>query len=184
MLIDFQKAYPSIPVKLFEYGSIRAASLVSDDTLDVALVNMNFCEIERLNYHQMLSDQVVFCVAPEHRLAREKKISMDMLKGEPLIMYNTDSVLNTTLYSWFEGIGVKPDVIMHASQLYTIRNFISSGLGGAFLYSSLMKNLPGLIGIPVTPVITQEIGLVWKKGKYVNDSAEKLISFMKTTHTR
>ena len=94
-------------------------------------------------------------------------------------MYNTDSVLNTTLYSRFEGIGAKPNVILHASQLYTIENFIAQNLGGAFLYSSLLKNLPGTVGIPITPAITQEIGLVWKKGKYINDSVEKFITFTK-----
>ncbi|MDY5846364.1 MAG: LysR family transcriptional regulator [Bariatricus sp.] len=178
MLIEFQNEYPDIPVELYEYGSIRAANMVSDETLDLALVNMNFYEIDKLNSYQVLSDKIVFCVSPDHPLAKEKEISLEMLKDENLIMYNTDSVLNTTLYSRFEGIGVKPNVIMHASQLYTIRNFIRGNLGGAFLYSSLIKNLPGLIGIPVTPLIHQEIGLVWKKGKYVNDSVEKYIAFV------
>lgn len=179
MLIAFQKAYPSIPVELLEYGSIRAADLVSEDILDLALVNMNFYEIEKLNSCQILSEQIMFCVSPQHHLAKETEISMEQLKDEPLIMYNTDSVLNHTLYSRFEGLGIKPHVIMHASQLYTIENFIQKNLGGAFLYSSLLKNLPGVIGIPVTPMITQEIGLVWKKGKYVNDSVEKYIAFTK-----
>ena len=178
MLIEFQNEYPDIPVELYEYGSIRAANMVSDETLDLALVNMNFYEIDKLNSYQVLLDKIVFCVSPDHPLAKEKEISLEMLKDENLIMYNTDSVLNTTLYSRFEGIGVKPNVIMHASQLYTIRNFIRGNLGGAFLYSSLIKNLPGLIGIPVTPLIHQEIGLVWKKGKYVNDSVEKYIAFV------
>ena len=121
----------------------------------------------------------MFCVSPEHHLAKEKEITMERLKDEPLIMYNTDSVLNHTLYSRFEGLGIKPHVIMHASQLYTIENFINKNLGGAFLYSSLLKNLPKVICIPVTPMISQEIGLVWKKGKYVNGSVEKYISFTK-----
>ncbi|MDD3219940.1 MAG: LysR family transcriptional regulator [Lachnospiraceae bacterium] len=179
MLIGFQKAYPDIPVELFEYGSIRAANLVAEDTLDLALVNMNFYEIEKLNSYMLLSDQIVFCVSPKHHLANETELSMEMLKEEPLIMYNTDSVLNTTLYSRFEGINIKPNVIMHASQLYTIQNFITNNLCGAFLYSSLMKNLPGLVGIPITPIIKQEIGIVWKKGKYVNESVEKYIAFTK-----
>lgn len=179
MLIAFHKAYPSIPVELFEYGSIRAANLVSEDALDLALVNMNFYGIDKLNYHQMLSDQIVFCVSSEHHLSKEKELSMEMLNKEPLIMYNTDSVLNTTLYSRFEGLGIKPNIIMHASQLYTIQNFINSNLGGAFLYSSLMKSLPGLVAVPIKPIIKQEIGLVWKKGKYVNDSVDKYISFTK-----
>ena len=184
MLIAFQKEYPSIPVELYEYGSIRAANLVLEETLDLALVNMNFYEIDKLNSHQLLSDRIVFCVSPEHHLAKEKTISIEMLKEEKLIMYNTDSVLNTTLYSRFEGIGTKPNVIMHASQLYTIQNFIKNNLGGAFLYSSLMKNLPGLIGIPVTPAIRQEIGLVWKNGKYIHDSVEKYIAFFQKSPIR
>lgn len=184
MLIAFQQEYPSIPVELYEYGSIRAANLVLEETLDLALVNMNFYEIDKLNSHQLLSDRIVFCVSPEHHLAKEKTISIEMLKEEKLIMYNTDSVLNTTLYSRFEGVGAKPNVIMHASQLYTIQNFIQNNLGGAFLYSSLMKNLPGLIGIPVTPAIRQEIGLVWKKGKYINDSVEKYIAFFQKSPIR
>lgn len=180
MIISFQRKHPSIPVELFEYGSIRAANLVLEETLDLALVNMNFYEIDKLNSHQLLSDRIVFCVSPEHHFAKEKELSIEMLKDESLIMYNTDSVLNTTLYSRFEGVGVKPNVIMHASQLYTIQNFINNNVGGAFLYSSLIKNLPGLVGIPIVPLISQEIGLVWKKGKYVNDSVEKYISFTKS----
>ena len=179
MLNDFKQEYPSVPVELFEYGSIRAAQLVSEETLDLALVNMNFYETEKLNSLQLLSDHIVFCVSPEHPLAKEKELSIEMLKDENLILYNTDSVLNTTLYSRFERAGIKPNVIMHASQLYTIENFIRQNNSGAFLYSSLMKNLPGLIGIPITPVITQEIGLVWKKGKYVNDRVEKYIAFVR-----
>ena len=182
MLIDFQKLYPSIPVELLEYGSIRAADLVAKDELDLALVNMNFYEIDKLNAHQLLSDRIVFCVSPKHPLAKEKELSMEQIKKENLIMYNTDSVLNTTLYSRFEGLGIKPNIIMRASQLYTIQKFIDSNLGGAFLYASLLKNLPGLVGIPIVPTISQEIGLVWKKGKYINDSVEKFIDYIKSVH--
>lgn len=180
MLISFQQKYPDIPVQLFEYGSIRAANLVLDDVLDLALINMNLYEIDKMNSHQLLSEQIVFCVSPTHHLAIENELSIEMIKDENLIMYNTDSVLNTTLYSRFESLGIKPNVIMYASQLFTIQSLINHDFGGAFLYSSLMKNLPGLIGIPSVPIINQEIGLVWKKGKYVNDSVKKFISFIKT----
>lgn len=177
MLIKFQEKYPSVPVELYEYGSIRAARLVMEETLDLALVNMNFYEIDKLNSHQMLSEHIVFCVSPEHHLAVKKDVSIEMLKNENLIMYNTDSVLNATLYSRFEQSGIKPNVILHASQLYTIQNFIHDHLGGGFLYASLLKHLPGLTGLPIVPPITQEIGLIWKKGKYINDCVEKYIAF-------
>ena len=179
MLLLFHQEHPEIPVELLEYGSIRASRLVQEETLDLALVNMNFYEIDKLNSYEMLSDQIVFCVSPEHPLASYKEATMEILKDEPLIMYNTDSVLNTTLQARFDSLRIKPKVLLSASQLYTIHDFVKNQLGGAFLYSSLMENMPGCIGIPVTPLIHQEIGLIWKKGKYINSSVEKYITFTK-----
>lgn len=72
MLLDFQRKYPDIPVELFEYGSVRAARLVQDDILDAAIVNINFHEIEQLNFYQILSDKIVFCVS----------------KSNPLVLYH------------------------------------------------------------------------------------------------
>lgn len=178
-LIAFQKKYPDIPVTLYEYGSIRAAQLVLEDVLDLALVNMNFYTIDKLESCQLLSDQVVFCVSPTHPLAAEKEVTLEMLKDQPLILYNTDSVQNATLNSRFEGCGIKPNIILQASQLYTLKSFVANNLGGAFLYSSLLKNMSGLIGIPVVPEIRQEIGLVWQKGRYITGNTERFITFMK-----
>lgn len=37
-----------------------------------------------------------------------------MLKEEPLILYNTDSVLNKTLLALFENAGLKPNILLYA----------------------------------------------------------------------
>jgi len=93
-------------------------------------------------------------------------------------MYNTDSVQTNTLMGLFERHGIKPNIIMHASQLHTIRQFIAQRLGGAFLYESVIRNLPDIVGIPMNPSIEQQIGLVWKKGIYINSSVEKFITYI------
>lgn len=179
IIIDFKKDYPDIPFELFEYGSIRAAKMVQEGFLDAAIVNMHFYEIDKLNSFTMMTDKIVFCVAKNHHYAKCREVTIDMLKDEPVIMYNTDSVQNETLENLFKRAGCKPNVVLHASQLYTIKNFICNNLGGGFLYESLLRNLPGVIGIPINPVINQNIGLVWQKGSYTTDSAEKFINFVK-----
>ena len=179
MLTEFRKEYPEIPVELFEYGSRRAADLVQEETLDLALVNMNFYDIDKMNSCRILGDHIVFCISPKHHLANEKKVTLEMLQGEPLIMYNTDSVQNSTLSALFDSIGCKPDIILHASQLHTIQKFISENLAGAFLSSSVLPSNTEIIKIPVIPLIQQDIGIVWKKGRYINNSVEKYLSFTK-----
>lgn len=178
LMMNFHKEHPDIPFELFEYGSIRAANMVHEGNLDLALVNMNFYEIDKLNSHIIMSDKLVFCVSEEHPLAKCKEVSIDMLKDEPMIMYNTDSVQNETLDAIFKSANINPDIILHASQLFTIQKFICNNLGGTFMYSSLLKNMPDVVGIPITPAITQNIGIVWRKGSYTTDSAEKFISYV------
>ena len=41
LLTAFHQDHPEIAVVLEEYGSVRACDLVQNDTLDLALVNMN-----------------------------------------------------------------------------------------------------------------------------------------------
>ena len=179
LLLQFNKLHPDVPVELFEYGSIRAASLVQEEILDLALVNMHFYNIDKMNTFRIQTEHLAFCVSKEHHLAKEKEIFIEMLKDEPIIMYNTDSVQNTTLNSCFENAGISPNVIMHASQLCTIERFLLNGNCGAVLYSSLVQNMHGIKGIPITPLIQQESGIVWKKGKYMNGSVEKWIDFIR-----
>ena len=149
------------------------------DKLDLALVNMHFYEIDKLNTYKLMTDKLVFCVSKEHSLAKCHEITIDMIKDEPVIMYNTDSVQNETLEAAFKSLGINPHTILHASQLYTIRNFVCNNLGGAFLYSSMLRNLPGVIGLPINPAISQDIGIVWRNGSYTTDSTEKFINYVK-----
>ena len=41
LLHDFKKKYPDIQLTFYEYGSARAAALVQEEELDVALVNLS-----------------------------------------------------------------------------------------------------------------------------------------------
>jgi len=61
------------------------------------------------------------------------------------MMYNTDSVQTNTLMGLFERHGIKPNIIMHASQLHTIRQFIAQSWA-CFSYESVIRNQPDIVG--------------------------------------
>lgn len=87
----FQEKY-NIPIQLLEYGSLRARTLVDNEQLDVAMANMDFYNLDKYNSYIMMEDRYVYCVSKTHRYACEKEITMDMLKDESIILFNTDSV--------------------------------------------------------------------------------------------
>lgn len=177
MLVEFNRFHPDISVELFELGSIKAGKMVENEVLDIAIVNMGFPHVNRMHTHIMLPSSVVFCVSPMHPMAMYASVRVEELKNQRLIMMNTDSVQNMTIHNRFEYAGIMPNVVLHSSQLYTIKNFLSENDIGVFLYEAVCRANSDIVGIPIVPTIEENIGIVWKKGKYIPGYTSQFISF-------
>ena len=175
---QFQEQY-HIPIQLLEYGSIRARSMIDNEQLDVAMANMDFYNLDKYNSYTIMKDRYVYCVHKTHRYAHEKEITMEMLRDEPIILFNTDSVQTQTVITHMRSAGITPNIHMYCSQLVTILNFIRGGKCGAFLYSSLTANQEDFLSIPVSPAFSSKFGIIWKKGIFIPDQLTKFITFIK-----
>lgn len=179
-MIDSFHEVSDIPVQLFEYGSNRAQHLVSTGKLDLALVNMDFYNIDQFESRTLMEDCYSLCVSRTHPLAKSKSVTLDMLKDQSLIFFNTDSVQNLTFQSRFHALGIEPLILMHCSQLYTTLNFVRGGNCAALLFFSLAVNPRDFCMVPIEPEITNRFGIIWKKGTYIPLRAAKFIKFAET----
>lgn len=177
LLEAFLTEHPGIPVVLEEYGSVRACNLVQDDTLDLALVNMEQYNIDKFHHLLLLDDQVLFCVSESHRLAQKTSVTTQDMAREPLIFFNADSVQNQLLKLRFELDGYTPNIMMRSSQIYTILQFLKNNKCGCFLYSSMVDKFSHISAIPLKPPICVKIGVVWKKGKYISNDMQIFLKF-------
>lgn len=177
LLNAFHEVYPDILIRLDEYGSVRACNLVQDDHLDLALVNMELFNLNKFNSHVLTQDRLIYCVSPGHRLAGRKSLQINELAGEQMLSFNADSVQNQLINTRFEAARIQPQVIIRSSQLFTILKFIDQGNCGCFLFSSMLNQLPSIVGIPVDPPIPVNIGLIWKKGKFISNRMQKFLDF-------
>ena len=144
------------------------------------MANMDFYNLDKYNSYVMMEDRYVYCVSKTHRYAGEKEITMEMLKDEPIILFNTDSVQTQTVITRLRSAGITPNVHMYCSQLSTVLNYVRGSKCGAFLYSSIAANPRDFVEIPVTPEITSKFGIIWKKGIFVPDQLTKFENFIKT----
>ncbi len=179
MLEKYMRKYPDFKVSLEEFGSVRACDMVMEDSLDLALVNMEMYNIDRLDSCVLLHDKLVFCVSQNHPLADRESITVADLDNRDIILFNKDSVQNMMLKSKFETYKIQPNIVMQASQLYTMINFIKSGKTGCFLYNSTMREFPQYKAVPLEPPLKTDIGIVWKKGRYITAQMQRFISFAK-----
>ncbi len=179
LLNAFHREHPDVWLELQEFGSVRACSLVQDDMLDASLVNMEMPDIERFKSHILRTEPLFFTVASGHPFENKTILSLKDLDGQPLILYNQDSVQNQILQSRFEALGVSPKIILKSSQIPTILSFLREGSCGCFLYKDILPQLPGVTGIPLESPIETKVGLVWKRGRFMSRGMETFLSFCK-----
>ena len=177
LLTAFQKEYPDVPVMLEEYASVRACNLVQNDSLDLALVNMEQYNIDKFHHALLANDQVVFCVSKEHPLVRKEEATIQDMAQIPLIFFNGDSVQNQLLKIRFELEGFTPHGLMHNSQIYTTLQFLKNNNCGCFLYSSMTDKFPDIVQLPLKPPLFIKIGMIWKKGKYISNDMQTFLNF-------
>ena len=170
LYFSLKENFPEVEFRLYEFGSIKACDLVLEEKLDIAIVNAEQPSIDKCNSKIIDTEDLLFCVSPEHPLADQQTILLTMLANEPLILFNTDSVQVMTLTRQFKAVGVNPHILL---------NMVKSDRIGTFLYRSIVEAHPDIVGIPVMPSIEQRIGVIWKKGKYQNATTEKVIKFIK-----
>lgn len=179
LLQDFWKKYPDIRLTFFEYGSARAADLVQAEELEVALVNLQFGNAEKFHSLTLARDRFVVAVSPDHPYAKRELLTLEDLQSVPLILFNTDSVQIHTIQREFDALDIESNVILYTSQIYTMKSMVHSGKCAAFFYESMLEDHPDLVGIPLKTPIEQDIGLIWRKGKYVTNGIKAFTSFVK-----
>ncbi len=179
LLRDFNRKHPHIHLTFYEYGSARAANLVQEEELDVALVNMSLNDPEKFHSVCIGRDHFVAVVDPNHPLAEKSSVTLEDLGPEPLVMYNTDSVQNDSIHSRFRNLGITPNVQIYTSQIHTMKSMIHNNTCAGFFYASLLQDHPDLVGIPIVPAIEQKVGLIWRKGKYTKESTQAFLAFVR-----
>lgn len=177
MLDAYLEKFPDGNVTLEEYGSVRACDMILNDELDLALINMEMYNIDRLDSRVLLHDQLTFCVSEAHPLADRTSVTAEDIDGEKVILFNKDSVQNNLLKSRFDTNNIRPNIIMQGSQLYTIVNFLRKGDCGCFLYESITAGLSKFKAIPLVPPLKTDIGIAWKKGRYITPQMQEFIQF-------
>jgi len=177
LLDAFHEEYPDIWLELLEYGSVRCCDLVQDEVIDLGLVNMELPHIDKFNTLVLLTELLRFGVCRNHRLAGAESISLKELDGEPLLLYNQDSVQNRILQAQFDALRITPRIVMRSSQIPTVLKFLRQGRCGAFFYEDMLPLMPEVTGIPLVPEIEARVGLVWKRGRYISTGTQSLLDF-------
>ena len=182
MFNTYVKLYPEVELEMLETGSLQARKLVDANSVDLGITILDNVVSDSYNVLPLVSTELVFCVSKRHPLANKDRISFKELAGEHIILFKADSYQNIFIKRAFSEVGVDPKILLYSSQLYTIKEFLSYGTAGAFLYRQVAEMDKDLVCIPLDQAIIQDIVLIWSKSSSLYSDSENFIQFVKQFH--
>lgn len=177
---SFQHLYPHLDIYLYEEGSMAIREQLERDELDFGIVILSDASAS-LQLLPMSRSQIVACLPEKHPLANKDHISIMDIANTDLIMLKEGSFLRYLVLSKFKRANITPDIVLESNQIETIKGLIASNVGTAFLLDFVVKGAPGIKTLPFEDPIYVDLGLAWKKDRYISKAAQSFIDFCRNT---
>ncbi len=151
LIVDFQKLFPGITVKLYVDTSKKIEDGIINGLINVGIVDK---EVDsRINSVELFKDELILCVAPSHELSRKLVINPEELYHIDLVMREAYSCTRKTVKDTLESMGLNFELLnikIETNSTRSILNIVKSGYGASFFpKSSIQKELEDKELIPI-----------------------------------
>lgn len=175
-LIDFQKAYPGISLKIVEAGANELTALVENGTLDMAILVRPVAR-QSLNEIPLLQDQVVVGVTKEHPWHNRNHIRIEDFEGITFNTFSPDFSVHTQLVDLFKEKNITPNIGFSGSSCEFLCQISMLSNGILVLPRPVIESLckDEMALIPFAPTFQWELSLAFRKNAYLSTSSAALI---------
>ncbi|MCD7981147.1 MAG: LysR family transcriptional regulator substrate-binding protein [Clostridiales bacterium] len=177
----FIKQFPVFHVSLKEGNTIQLLDLLKKDICDFVFVQ-NYDQIDK-DFIKMpiAKDSLIIAMSKDHPLAKEKKLTPDMLKNESFIACKPASVLQNIFEQICRKYDFKPQIDFLIDRSETILDLVShsSRITYAMKKPTLQYRKENLVIREMNPPVETSIVMAYKKDKPLNDAGKAFLSFIK-----
>jgi DNA-binding transcriptional LysR family regulator len=143
LIVEFQKLYPGITVKLYVDTSKKIEDSIVNGLINVGVVDKE--ADSKINSVELFRDELVLCVGKNHELAKKDIIEPEDLYTIDLVMREAYSCTRKTVKETLEAMGINFELLnikIETNSIRSIMNIVKSGYGASFLpRNSIQKDI-------------------------------------------
>jgi DNA-binding transcriptional LysR family regulator len=165
---EFRKTYPRIALILSEMETKSQLKALQSGKIQVGIARLFKQDITNMGLvaDLFIREPYVLALPERHPLCSRKKVPLDLLKDEPLIMYPRDvgPALYDTMMKAFTAADVTPHIVQEARTKRAMVAFVGVGLGVALVpFSTSNIHRKGVVFRPIVGEIPMvEISVIWQ----------------------
>ncbi|MDP6038984.1 MAG: LysR family transcriptional regulator [Candidatus Latescibacteria bacterium] len=169
ILKDYMRSYPDVSLSV----QVAPSRYLVDDLLmnrsEFAVISLPF-EHARIETVSICRDSMPLVVGAAHSFSERKKVTLQEVVQEPLMLFHADSVSRKIVDERFAEAGVSPGVVMEMRSPEAMRKLVEVGVGISFLPMLAVQESLDAGVLKVVDVdgvsFSREIGVAWRRGRY------------------
>jgi len=181
LMTSFHEAYPNVKIHLDEGSSLDMTYSLLDFRNEVAIVakTEEHPDVCLIPFSQ---EELVLILAPDHRLARKKDVSIEELIDEPIIMKEAGSGTRKLVNELFDKKGLTPNILMETSNTEFIKQLVERGDGISFVVkdaAAVELQEKRLVTVPVEGVkVVLDVSIAYLKNQHLSPSAQAFLGIL------
>ena len=179
----FRTNHPNVVFDLRDLSREEIECAVTEGEIDLGVIILsNSSHDDRLQHHVLVRSRRQLWTAEHHPILNNSQPSLSNIADLPYIQITVDeSEASTDRYWASQGISRK--VAFRTSSMEALRDLIAHGFGVTVLSDMVYRpwSLEGkkIHALPILDAIPpMEVGLVWKRGKELDDANETFRQFL------
>ncbi len=178
-LAIFHARHPEVELTVREASSEELAEMLRVDELDLAFLSVTErIESHGLGLHQLVSEELVVVIPPDHPLAGREEIRMGELSAERFIAYREGARLRELLTGAGHQAGFEPAVWLESNESGRIRRLVHRGMGVAILPRSDAVSPGAKVAVArlTEPALHRDITLAWREERRLPPAAAAFLA--------
>ncbi len=178
----FNESLPLGRVELEYLHPSRVCERVLNDEVDLGIIS--FPQGRRdLTVIPWRDEPMAVVCHPQHRLAKERRITVKQLADEPLVGFDADLVIRKKIDGFLRGHGVEMKVVMTFDNIEAVKRAVEVGSGVAILPRPTIEHELQSGTLAVVPFADQSfvrpLGIVYRRGRRLQPNTEAFIAILK-----
>jgi len=158
-LVAFHRSHPGIDLSVVEAGSHQLVPQVASGEVDLALVVMPVTD-PLVVTTPLFDDPLVLALAPDHPLARRRRVHVRDLDRLDLVMFREGYDLREVTLAACLAEGVEPHLVSQGGEMAGVLSFVAAGLGAAVVPAIALPGDGSLVAVPFRgPTLSRTIAL-------------------------
>lgn len=179
----FHELRPQARVALEYLHPRRVCERVVNDEVDLGIIS--FPEEQRdLTVMPWRDETMVVACHPEHRFAREGRIPVKQLAGEPFVGFDAELVIRKQIDTFLRGHGVAVNVTLTFDNIEAVKRAVEVGSGVAILPQPTLEHevrAGTLAAVPIAgPKFVRPLGIVCRQGHRLYPNARAFVELLQS----